>query len=213
MLFGFSENEVRATLRWLADVEASLPVIAFVAAAEGAECSIDTLGDALEALQRDRSLRESGIASQGPWPMAYDAQGCPALAEPTVIFSGLLGVEVIALLDMWSQYTGMNRPAAGAALEATASKKLAFLLHEIGRGQASTAASPSGSMFTVMGKSGPVEAENDEELRERVSQAVQKQQERRERKAARRDAADDTLDSLRAGKKAGGSKGRSTGFQ
>jgi hypothetical protein len=208
MLFGFSENEAQSTRRWLADVEASLAVASFVAASEGADCSIDTLGDALRVLE---SLKESETTSSAP--LAYAAEGCPALGEPAVIFSGLLGLEVIALLDVWSQYTGMDRPAAGAALEATAPKKLAFLLHEIVRGQASTAASPQGSTFTVVGKSGPVEAENDEELRDRVRLAVQKQQERRERKVVTRDATDETLDSLRAGKKGGGSRGGSTGFQ
>lgn len=208
MLFGFSETEAQATRRWLADVEASLPVLSLVPCADGADCSISTLGDALAVLEK-----AGGSGPAGPGPLAYAAAGCPALGEAVVVFSGLLGVEVIALLDVWSQCTGMDRPAAGAALEATAPKTLAFLLHEIVRGQAATAASPSGSTFTVVGKSAPEEAENDEQLRDKVRQAVAKQQERRQRKPTERDAADDTLDSLRAGKRRQGGGGGGSGFQ
>lgn len=98
LLFGFKEEEESVVRRWLAEVEASLPVLAF-RPSEG-NGLVDTVEAALAQIEQANSetLTQDIIE--------YLAEGYPPLPGPVVLFSGLVGEEVVGLLEAWQSFTG-----------------------------------------------------------------------------------------------------------
>ena len=98
MLFGFKENEVLAVRRWLGEVEATLPVLAFTPGDENVP-----IGTVESALAQIEQSNPSNILQES---ILYASEGYPPLEVPVVLFSGLQGAEVVGLLEAWQEFTG-----------------------------------------------------------------------------------------------------------
>ena len=98
MLFGFSSQEVDTIRQWLLQVEATLPVLHMhptPPSSDDVDC-VKTLGDALKMIEKD----QSNLVTK------YHPEGVPPSEKPVVLFSGLVGDEVVGLLELWNEFTG-----------------------------------------------------------------------------------------------------------
>lgn len=129
LLVGFSEQECAAVQSWFQRMEPGFVVTPCPAAL----LASGTLGDALGSADGGDAGGAAAALPERHWeaPLA----GTP----PVAFFSGVSGEEQVALMEAWSDCTGLDAPAFASATPSILSKPLARLLMDIVRAQAQAA--------------------------------------------------------------------------
>lgn len=188
---------------WLAQVEATLPVIA----CDESALANKTLGQALELFTESSAEAVADVAVSGDSPQV-------------AIFSGLRGEEAEALVECWEEYTGLPQPCFASVTEGLMGRQIGSLLGDIVRAARTAAVTASPAtlpQYTVLSKKGALQQTNSkEELRGALEDAVKRRQKKHGGGApkATEDEADGTARALRGAKRKQGrdtSPGR--GFQ
>eukprot|EP00887_Chlorella_sp_A99_P006894 scaffold2.g6894.t1 len=120
LLVGLSCDDCAAVQRWLAQMEPGFVCAPCPAAALEAGTLADALGG------------DAVVAERG-WEAA------PAWAPPLVLFSGMQGREVLAVIQHWREGTGLEAPLFAAATPSTLPKPLKRLVTDIVRAQPAAA--------------------------------------------------------------------------
>lgn len=121
LLIGMSERDCQAVQCWFQQMDPQF----VVSCCPSALLASGTLRQALEG-------DGSNGASLPEWP--WEQQ--PADAPPVAFFSGMSGEEQVALMEGWTEHTGLQAPAFASVTSTILDKQLRSLLADIMRAQA-----------------------------------------------------------------------------